>query len=233
MYPIASKETHKDGQIIFKEGSYGDWVYVVLSGSVMISKTIGGRKRIIAQLEPGEIFGELGYLGAIKRTATVQAIGETTLGVIDRTLLDKEFNKLSGYFRSILVALVKRLRNLIERASEFTSRKQDRVQKTLSLSFKDPQSFVKAYTDNISKGGLFLRTERPLKEGEQFLLKLQLPELSEPMEINCESVWTREQSDTEKRPSGMGVKFCEMTARDNKILNQYLQALIKDEQRDC
>ena len=62
MYPIASKETHKDGQIIFKEGSYGDWVYVVLSGSVMISKTIGRRKRIIAQLEPGEIFGELGYL---------------------------------------------------------------------------------------------------------------------------------------------------------------------------
>jgi len=225
MYPIASEETYQDGQVIFKEGSSGDWVYVVLSGSVEISKTIGERKATLAVLEPGEVFGELSYLGAIKRTATAQVIGKTTLGVLDRTFLDKEFNQLSGYFRSILVALVKRLRDLIERVSEFTSRKQDRVQKTLSLSFRDPQSFVKAYTDNISKGGLFIRTERPLKKGEQFLLKLHLPELSEPMKINCESVWTREQSETEKRPPGMGVKFCEMAERDSQILNHYVQTL--------
>ena len=30
MYPVATKETYKDGQIIFREGTYGDWVYVVL-----------------------------------------------------------------------------------------------------------------------------------------------------------------------------------------------------------
>jgi CRP/FNR family cyclic AMP-dependent transcriptional regulator len=232
MYPIVSKETHKDGQIIFKEGSYGDWVYVVLSGSVEVSKTIGERKHIITQLEPGEVFGELGYLGAVKRTATAQAIGETTLGVIDRTFMDKEFNKLSGYFRAILVAVVKRFRNLIERACEFTSRKESRAQKSLSLMFKSRQSFVKAYTDNISRGGLFIRTERPLKEGKHFLLKLQFPELSEPIKIKCEVIWARKQSDSEKSTSGMGVKFCEMTKKDNRILNQYVQAFIEGEGRD-
>jgi len=41
MYHIASEETYKDGQVILEEGSSGDWVYVVLSGSVEISKTIG------------------------------------------------------------------------------------------------------------------------------------------------------------------------------------------------
>ena len=232
MYPIASEETYEDGQTILKEGSSGDWVYVVLSGSVEISKTIGGRKFIISVLEPDEVFGELGYLGNIKRTATAQAIGETTVGVIDRAFLDKEFNRLSGYFRVILVAVVKRFRDLMGRASEFYTRKETRVQKTLSLAFKDHQSFIKAYTDNISEGGLFIRTERPLKEGEQFLLKLQLPGLSEPMEVNCEVVWVREQSDTEKRPSGMGVKFCKMTKQDNQILSQYVQTSIKGEERD-
>ena len=187
MYPIATKKTYKDGQIIFREGTYGDWIYVVLSGSVEVSKMIGGRKSIITVLEPDEVFGELGYLGTIdKRTATVRAIGETTIGVIDRTSLDKEINKLSGYFRVILVAVVKRFRDLIGRVSEFSSRKEARAQKSLSLSFKDRQSFIKAYTGNISRGGLFIRTERPLREGEQFLLKLQLPDLPDPIKVNCE-----------------------------------------------
>jgi len=232
MYPIATEGTYKDGQIIFREGTYGDWVYVVLSGSVEISKTIGGRKSIITVLEPDEVFGELAYLGAIdKRTATVRAIGETTIGVIDRTFLDQEINKLSGPFRSILVAVVKRFRNLIDRACEFSSRKQTRVQKTLSLMFKDRKSFVKAYTDNISKGGLFIMTERPLKQGEQFLLKLQVPDLPEPIKLNCEVSWVREQTDTEKRPPGMGIKFCKMTKKDNQVLNQYVQTLIKGEEK--
>jgi uncharacterized protein (TIGR02266 family) len=232
MYQIASEETYKDGQVILEEGSSGDWVYVVLSGSVEISKTIGGRNFIITALEPGEVFGELGYLGAMKRTATARAIGETTVGVIDRTFLDQEFNKLSGPFRSILVAVVKRFRNLIDRACEFSSRKQTRVQKTLTLMFKDRKSFVKAYTDNISKGGLFIMTERPLKQGEQFLLKLQVPDLPEPIKLNCEVSWVREQTDTEKRPPGMGIKFSKMTKKDNQVLNQYFQTLIKGQEKD-
>jgi len=225
MYHIASKETYEDGQIIFKEGSYGDWLYVVLSGSVEISKTINAEKFVLTVLEPGEVFGELAYLGAIKRTATAHAIGKTTLGVIDRTFLDQEFNKLSEFFRAILVAEVKRFRNLIERACAFSSRKEPRVQKTLSLIFKDRQSFVKAYTGNISRGGLFIRTEDPLKQGEQFLLKLQLPDLSEPVKVMCKVVWTREQSDSETRPSGMGVKFCEMTTAS--FLNSCLKSWIE------
>jgi len=232
MYHIASEETYKDGQVILEEGSSGDWIYVVLSGSVEISKTIEGRNFIITALEPGEVFGELGYLGAMKRTATARAIGETTVGVIDRTFLDEEFNKLSGPFRSILVAVVKRFRNLIDRACEFSSRKEARVQKTLSLMFKDRKSFIKAYTDNISKGGLFIMTERPLKQGEQFLLKLQVPDLPEPIKLNCEVSWVREQTDTEKRPPGMGVKFCKMTEKDNQVLNQYFQTLIKGQEKD-
>jgi len=229
MYQIASEETYKDSQIIIEEGSSGTWVYIVLSGSVEISKTIGGRKFIITVLEPGEVFGELGYLGAIKRTATVKAIGETTIGVIDRSFLDQEFNKLSGSFRNILVAVVKRFRNLIDRTCEFSSRQDARAQKTLTLTFKNRQSFVKAYTGNISKAGLFIMTEHPLKEGEQFLLRLQLPDLPEAIKITCEVLWVREQSETQKRPPGMGVKFSKMTKRDNQILNQYFQTLIKGE----
>jgi CRP/FNR family cyclic AMP-dependent transcriptional regulator len=231
-YHIASEETYKDGQTIIEEGSSGDWVYVVLSGSVEISKTIGGRKFIITVLEQGQVFGELGYLGAIKRTATARSIGETTIGVIDRSFLDQEFNKLSGTFRGILVALVERFRNLVDRTCEFSGRKEDRAQKTLTLRFKDRKSFVKAYTGNISKGGLFIMTEHPLKQGEEFLLRFELPGLPEPINITSEVLWVREQSNSEKRPPGMGVKFSKMTKRDNQILNRYFQSLIGGKEED-
>ena len=38
MFLLSSEENFKNGQIIFKEGSSGDWVYLILSGSVEISR---------------------------------------------------------------------------------------------------------------------------------------------------------------------------------------------------
>ena len=38
MFQIASYETFQDGQIIFEDGSNGDWIYVVEEGEVEISK---------------------------------------------------------------------------------------------------------------------------------------------------------------------------------------------------
>ena len=112
MFTLVSEEVYEDGQIIFKENSSGNWVYVVLSGSVEVFKMIGKKKFVIEVLKEGEVFGELSFIGGIKRTATVMAIGKTTVGVIDRDSLDREFNKISSDFRSILVAIVRRFKKM-------------------------------------------------------------------------------------------------------------------------
>jgi CRP/FNR family cyclic AMP-dependent transcriptional regulator len=119
---VVAEESYQDGQIIFEEGNSGDWMYVVLSGNVEISKTVGGKKVIIKKLQPEEVFGELGFLGSIKRTATVRAIGETTVGVVDREFLTKEFNKLSPEVRDILIAVVKRFKEIIDVACRLSTR---------------------------------------------------------------------------------------------------------------
>jgi uncharacterized protein (TIGR02266 family) len=229
MYNVAIEETYQDGQIIFREGSSGDWVYVILSGSVEISKMVGGEKYIVEMLGTGEVFGELGFIGGIKRTATARAIGETTLGIIDREFLDQEFNKLSGQFRTILVAITHRFKKMINRACEFSGRSESRIPTALSLVFKDRQNFVRAYTADVSTGGLFIKTENPLPPGHQFQLKLQVPGVSEALEIKCEVLWARKrESSTPEKPPGMGVKFIEISERDYVFLKKYIQGIEAD-----
>lgn len=229
MYNVAIEETYQDGQIIFKEGSSGDWVYTILSGSVEISKRVGGEKYIIEILGPGEVFGELGFIGGIKRTATARAVGETTLGIIDREFLDQEFNKLTGQFRTILIAITHRFKKMLNRACEFSGRSDARIPKALSLVFKDRQTFIRAYTGDVSAGGLFIKTENPLPPGHQFHLKLQLPDVAEPMEIKCEVMWARkrEGEGTPDRMPGMGVKFTEIAERDYAFLKKYIKGAEK------
>jgi len=223
MFNLAIEETYTDGQVIFKEGSSGDWVYVILTGAVEISKTVGGEKFIIEILNSGEVFGELGFIGGIKRTATARAIGETSLGLIDREFLDQEFNKLSSQFRTILSAIIHRFKKLLDRACDYSVRNEARIPKVLSLVFKDKEAFVRAYTGNVSTGGLFIKTENPLRPGHQFHLKLQLPEQKEPMEIKCEVLWSRNrESSTTDRPAGMGVKFIEIADRDYRSIKMFI-----------
>jgi len=221
---IVSEEKYDDGQVIFREGKYGDWIYVILAGSVEISRVIEGEKYIIAVLKPGEIFGELGFLGGIKRTATATAIGETTLGTISRDFLDNEFNKIHGYFRSILVTVVERFKQLIDRVSEYSSRSVPRINQTISLEFKDRLSVIMAMATNIGEGGLFIRTEKPLEEGEHFTLRMKLPNISEPLSIESEVVWSRNMPKGKDEPAGMGIKFLQMSKEDNKVLKQYINA---------
>jgi len=223
LHNLATEETYQDGQVIFKEGSSGDWIYMIISGSVEISKQVGDETKIIEVLEPGEVFGELVFIGGLKRTATAKAVGMTTVGIIDRDFLDSEFNKLSSQFRTILVAITHRFRKMLERANDFSTRAAPRIPNALSLVFKDRKSFVRAYTENISSGGLSIRTENPLPTGHQFHLKLQVPGKDELMEVKCEVVWCRkkEKSSTGK-PSGMGVKFIEIAENDLRFLKKYI-----------
>lgn len=224
MFTYASEEEYKDGQTIINEGTPGDWVYVILSGSVEISKKIKGRSVVIETLGEGEVFGELGFIGAAKRTATARAVGDTVLGIVDRATLDAEFNKLSADFREILSAIVKRFQKMVARISETDRRTETRALKTISLNYKDKEAFIKAYTGNISNRGVFIKTPNPLSKGETFLLRLQLPGLQEPLKITCDVAWVREAGGGSRNdPPGMGIRFKDMSEKDRQTMALYLQ----------
>jgi type IV pilus assembly protein PilZ len=73
----------------------------------------------------------------------------------------------------------------------------------LKVDYKKLNSFFADYTKNISKGGTFIRTTRPLPIGTRFLFKLTVPQRPAPFELLGEVVWAT----GEGAEAGMGIKF--------------------------
>jgi type IV pilus assembly protein PilZ len=124
--------------------------------------------------------------------------------------------------------MANRFEKMVNRVVEFSSRTDMRIQKTLSLTYKDDLAFISAYTSNISTGGLFIKTDKPLRLGDQFLLRLQVPSLQEPLKVSCEVAWVRSADEaTKKEPAGMGIKFIEMSKGDREAFKNYLGRVTK------
>ncbi len=82
-------------------------------------------------------------------------------------------------------------------------RQSPRAPIELKVDYKKLNSFFADYTKNISKGGTFIKTKKPLPIGTRFLFKLTVPQRPEPFELTGEVVW----STTEGDEAGMGIKF--------------------------
>lgn len=67
------------GDIIVQQGETGDEMYLILDGNVNITHEKDGNNELVATLNQGDVFGEIGYLKAYQRTATVTAIDEVTV----------------------------------------------------------------------------------------------------------------------------------------------------------
>lgn len=229
---IASEETYHDGEVVYKEGSSGDWVYVVQSGSVEVTKTVNNQEVVMERLGPGEIFGEVNFFVGTGRLTTARAIGDTKLGVFDRDFLDREFNRLPDDFRVILVATAQRIKKIIDRSCEFTLRKEPRVEKVLPVMFKSGDELIKGYLGNLSTWGLFVGTDNPLEPGKRFGLKLNLPGVTQPVQLRGEVVWARRQGEGPGRPPGMGVSFRDIDIKDYNLLKTYIQEQGKEARQD-
>ncbi len=73
----------------------------------------------------------------------------------------------------------------------------------LKVDYKKLNSFFADYTKNISKGGTFIKTKKPLPIGTRFLFKLTVPQRNDPFELLGEVVWSTIEGDD----PGMGIKF--------------------------
>jgi MFS family permease len=82
----ASVVTVVPGRLIIRQGDEADRFYVIVEGSVEVTQVpTGGREPIaLRAMSEGEVFGEIGLLTGVPRTASVTAITSGTLLALDK-----------------------------------------------------------------------------------------------------------------------------------------------------
>ena len=93
--PGVRREYFEPGQVIFREGDRGDWLYVVTEGEVEVVKSVPGHgEQPVRRLGAGECFGEIALVSDRARSATVRAVTATNLLAIDREAFQAMFTTL-------------------------------------------------------------------------------------------------------------------------------------------
>jgi small-conductance mechanosensitive channel/CRP-like cAMP-binding protein len=72
------------GERIIEEGRTGDSFFIIDQGHVRVWKRMGGAPREIARLVEGQFFGEMALLTGERRSATIEAVTDVDLFMIDK-----------------------------------------------------------------------------------------------------------------------------------------------------
>jgi CRP-like cAMP-binding protein len=116
---IATRRDVAEGQPIFREGSTGDEMYVVVAGTVRISKEIpGAGEEALTLLGPGSYFGEMAAIDDAPRSA--DAVAHTACGLlaIRREDLDRLMFLDKDLAYAVLWAFVRTLSSRLRETTE-------------------------------------------------------------------------------------------------------------------
>lgn len=106
-----------DGETIVSEGVVSNNAYIIMEGKVNVTKKVDKKTVLINTLDTGAVFGEMGLISQALRSASVVAVGNVTIGVIERENFDKIVADLPEDVQAIVRALVDRLRFTSEQLS--------------------------------------------------------------------------------------------------------------------
>jgi CRP/FNR family cyclic AMP-dependent transcriptional regulator len=116
---IGQVKSYAADQVIFREGDAGDGLFIVVKGSVRISKRSATGEEALAVLEPHAFFGEMALIDFSPRAADAIANEPSDLFFIPlkdlRTLIESHHQIALKVLYALCEALAQRLRETNER----------------------------------------------------------------------------------------------------------------------
>src|SRR5208283_3806491 len=104
--------TFADDELVFSQGDKLWDLYVVISGKLRISKTIGNEDNLLAYHGPGQFSGDLSILTGGAASATGRAVGPTTLLRVRPKTLRTLISECSPLAEVVLKAMAQRSREV-------------------------------------------------------------------------------------------------------------------------
>jgi type IV pilus assembly protein PilZ len=105
----------------------------------------------------------------------------------------------------------------------------DRAAIQLRVDYKRLNTFFADYTKNISKGGTFIRTAKPLEIGTEFVFVLSVPSHNTQLDLKGAVVWVvTEEEATAEKPAGMGIKFKYASDAEREEVHDFVEKLMDE-----
>jgi type IV pilus assembly protein PilZ len=119
-------------------------------------------------------------------------------------------------------------------AEDNDRRRAQRAPIELKVEYKRLNTFFYDYTKNISKGGTFIKTDRPLEVGTLFLFKLRVPVATAPIELRGEVRWVVRAGEPPPpslpadHETGMGIRFVYGAPAERETLERSVEKMMVD-----
>jgi len=104
----------------------------------------------------------------------------------------------------------------------------------LKVEYKKLNTFFADYTKNICKGGTFIKTKKPLDIGTEFLFKLSVPNLGEPLALRGQVKWVMREGEPPPEgvpadhEAGMGIRFIYENDEQREAVEKTVEKLMVD-----
>ncbi len=105
------RKTFAPGEAIIREGEKGDEAYMIVSGRCRAFRTVEGVEEQLSVMEAGDAFGEMALILFEPRAATVVAVDNVTVLVLDQATMNEGLG-LSGWTGALVRALAQRFNDL-------------------------------------------------------------------------------------------------------------------------
>jgi type IV pilus assembly protein PilZ len=115
-----------------------------------------------------------------------------------------------------------------EGGDDLGRRREVRAPVELRVEYFLLDKFIADYTRNISRGGVFIRSEQQLPVGTELVFKLHVPPLEEPLALRGCVAWVRNGADATGggEAAGMGVEFIYATEEERLRTVRTVEALL-------
>ena len=118
---VARRRTYRAGEVVVRQGDDATSMYLIERGRVLVRlDDAGGDSLILGLLGPGDMFGELGLVGAQhERTATAEAVDDVSalaLRADDFRRLRRDSTDVDDFVMAALARQVERLSRLLAEA---------------------------------------------------------------------------------------------------------------------
>jgi CRP/FNR family transcriptional regulator, cyclic AMP receptor protein len=121
----------KHGEVLIREGSADDHLYVVASGVLGVVKGVGTDAEVtLNAIRPGDVVGELSFLDASTRYASLVALSDTRVLGLSRSALEGMLDTNPKVVYHVMRAIVRVVHEIQRRLSMQTAELTNYLYKT-------------------------------------------------------------------------------------------------------